>query len=210
MTSEFLPLIDFSKVKKKRKGKINKDIIEQEEDDLDDTLIKKTIKKDEKVDKNDKDEKEEQSESNYIENKHYEELLIRIFDLMKAESSNALETLKIPPIQLKQRSKTKNSWVNMKQIADVLNRDVNQVFEFILRELGVQGTKGGEDQCNFKSLVSAKQIESVIHKYVNEFVKCPNCKSTKTIIKRDVSARLDKVVCSACKSEKFIQNKKKK
>ena len=205
MNSEFLPLVDFSKVKKKKKGKIIKKT-NQEEDELDDTLIAKKKDVEIKIPKG----KEGQISFDSQENKHYDMLLKRIYELLKAQNSNPSEALKLPPIKVSVGNNKRSAWVNAKEICDLINRDIDQVMDYVKREVGVNCSKGEEGQLKFVSSVPANKLEGVLIRYINQFVKCPNCKSKKTKIIRDTQARLDKIYCSSCKSERTIQIKKKK
>ena len=64
------------------------------------------------------------------------------------------------------------------------------MFQYILSELGCEGTKGWKDQTNIKAIVTQSNLQKVLTKYINDYVRCPNCKSFNTIIKKDQSTRL--------------------
>ena len=216
MSSEILPLIDFSKVKKKRRNKIEikeekedkeEDHENKEEDDLDDVVLtkKKGGKKVKKAAK-----KEEKNE-NIIESDNnlkfsYEFLLNRIYNIMKENNPNSSsDRLKIPNIKVNITGKDRSCWVNLGKVAESLNRDIESLFKYVLSELGIEGTIGGDNQANFKAKVSQTSIEKVLTKYINDYVRCPNCKSFKTILKKDQSTRLLQKFCENCKSVKTVQ-----
>ena len=216
MSSEILPLIDFSKVKKKRRNKIEikeekedkeEDHENKEEDDLDDVVLtkKKGGKKVKKAAK-----KEEKNE-NIIESDNnlkfsYEFLLNRIYNIMKENNPNSSsDRLKIPNIKVNITGKDRSCWVNLGKVAESLNRDIESLFKYVLSELGIEGTIGGDNQANFKAKVSQTSIEKVLTKYINDYVRCPNCKSFKTILKKDQSTRLLQKYCENCQSVKTVQ-----
>lgn len=213
MSSELLELIDFSKVKKKRR--IKPEIKEEnqdnnDEDDLGDVVLtkKKGGKKGGKKPK--KDEKEEAIETNEENGNNsiysYDALLKRIYSLMKVHNTNSSSGgLKIPTIQIALVGKDRSCWMNLEQIANALNRNIDDLFKYVLSELGIEGTKGGENQANFKAKITQSSLQKVLTKYINDYVRCPNCKSFNTIIKRDQSARLQQIFCENCKSEKTVQ-----
>ena len=221
MSSEILPLIDFSKVKKKRRNKVEikeekekeKETKEEEyenkeeDDDLDDVVLTKG--KGGKVKKTGKKKKEKQE--NIIESDNnlkfsYEFLLNRIYDIMKANNPNSSsDRLKIPNIKVNITGKDRSSWVNLETVAESLNRDIESLFKYILSELGIEGTIGGDNQANFKAKVTQTSIEKVLTKYINDYVRCPTCKSFKTILKKDQSTRLLQKYCENCKSVKTVQ-----
>jgi len=204
MNNEFLPLIDFSKIKKRRRAKSSKK--NQEEDELDDTLISK--KKDVEI----KIHEGQQGQISFDskENKQYDMFLKRICGLLKARKSNASEGSKIPPIKLTVGKNNRSVWVNAKEICDLIKRDIDQVMDYVQDDVRVKCSKGEEGQLKFMSKVNGSKLEKAFDKYVDQFVRCPNCKSMQTKIIRDTQARLDIISCSSCKSEKNIQIKKKK
>ncbi len=214
MSSEILPLIDFSKVKKKRRIKKEEKEENQEnndEDDLGDVILtkKKGGKKGGKKAKKGDEEKEEKIEANEENGNSiysYDSLLKRIYGLMKVHNTNSSSGgLKIPTIQINLVGKDRSCWMNLEKVAEALNRNIDDLFKYVLSELGIEGTKGGENQANFKARVPQSSLQKVLTKYINDYVRCPNCKSFKTIIKRDQSARLQQIFCENCKSEKTVQ-----
>jgi len=207
MSSELLPLIDFTKVKKKRRikpeQKDEENHITNDEEDLGDVII--TKKKRGKKQKKDENENIiEENEKNGDEKFSYDFLLKRIYGLMKDHNTNSSTSgLKIPTIQINV-GKDRSCWMNLEKIANTLNRNIDDLFKYVLSELGIEGTKGGENQANFKSRVTQSNLQKVLTKYINDYVRCPNCKSFETVIKRDQSARLQLLSCLNCKSEKTV------
>ena len=210
MSSELLPLIDFTKVKKKRrvkpeqKDEKEENQIKNDEEDLGDVIITKK-KKGKKQKKDENENIIEENEKNGDEKFSYDFLLKRIYGLMKDHNTNSSTVgLKIPTIQINV-GKDRSCWMNLEKIANTLNRNIDDLFKYVLSELGIEGTKGGENQANFKSRVTQSNLQKVLTKYINDYVRCPNCKSFDTVIKRDQSARLQLLSCSNCKSEKTVQ-----
>lgn len=210
MSSELLPIIDFTKVKKKRRVKLvqkdekEENQIKNDEEDLGDVII--TKKKRGKKQKKDENENIiEENEKNGDDKFSYDYFLKRIYGLMKDHNTNSSTSgLKIPTIQINV-GKDRSCWMNLEKIANTLNRNIDDLFKYVLSELGIEGTKGGENQANFKSRVTQSNLQKVLTKYINDYVRCPNCKSFETVIKRDQSARLQLLSCLNCKSEKTVQ-----
>ena len=214
MADEILPLIDFSKVKKKRRNKLEikeekeEDHENKDEDDLEDIVLtkKKGGKKGGK-----KGAKKEEKNENKIESDNnmkfsYEFLLNRIYEIMKANNPNSSSgRLKIPSVTVNMTGKDRSSWVNLGNVAQALNRDIESLFKYVLSELGIEGTIGGDNQANFKARITQTAIEKVLTKYINDYVRCPNCKSFKTILKKDQSTRLLQKFCENCQSVKTVQ-----
>jgi translation initiation factor 2 subunit 2 len=207
MSSEILPLIDFSKVKKKRKVETEN----ADEQDLEDiVLTKKKGKKAKKEKKNENiiEENENNGDINENENEKfpYDTLLKRLYNLMKKHNPNSSTGgLKIPTIQVGLVGKDRACWMNFEKVANSLNRNLEHLFQYVLSELGIEGTIGGENQANFKAKVTQISLQKVLTKYINDYVRCPNCKSFKTILKKDPSTRLQQIFCENCKSEKTVQ-----
>ena len=214
MSDEILPLIDFSKLKKKKRVKKEENLEEnKDKEDLEDFVLRPSKKKGGKVKKNTGEKKEthvdikEENEKNDANSKFpYEFLLKRLYSLMKDNNQNSSSGgLKIPTIQVAIVGKDRSNWMNFEKFSTVLNRNIEHLFQYVLSELGIQGTIGGENQAYFKAKVTQSSLQKVLTKYINDYVRCPNCKSFKTIIKRDQSTRLQQIYCESCKSEKTIQ-----
>ena len=197
--NELLPLIDFSKVKKKKI-----------KDDLDDVILTKKKNKKSKKEKNENKQKENEEKEDTGKNENekfpYDTLLKRLYNLMKKENPNSSTGgLKIPNIQVGIVGKDRSCWMNFEKVANSLNRNLEHLFQYILSELGIEGTIGGENQANFKAKVTQISLQKVLTKYINDYVRCPNCKSFNTILKKDQSTRLQQIFCESCKSEKTVQ-----
>ena len=49
-----------------------------------------------------------------------------------------------------------------------------------------------------------KKIESLLRKYINEYVTCEMCRSPDTLLKRDQVSRLYFVNCKACGASRAV------
>lgn len=209
------PLIDFSKVKKKRPagwtGKTNSNIIEiysnKNDNELGDVIIKKAPKK--KVG----EDTELESNSNIMpisEGEYtYDFLLERITGLIKKHNPTMTDTrdkIKLPmPVINRIGNTPRSAWSNFSEVCDAINRPVEHVYQFIMAELGIEGTIGGEGQFMYKGKFTNKHFEPLLKKYIHEYVQCPNCKSTSTTLRKDNTVRMLMISCSVCKSEKTVQ-----
>ena len=63
---------------------------------------------------------------------------------------------------------------NFTQIASALNREVEHLLKFLLKELATPGTMKNNILV-LGSKVSASKINEKIRQYANEFVLCPEC-----------------------------------
>lgn len=201
---EEFPLVDFSKIKKKRREVKHKKVEAEENDDLSDFMITKLQNK---IDaNNEKDQinikNEESKDSEYS----YQFLLDRIYGLIKTHNPDFIEKTKVNiPVPIVNRvGRSRSVWVNFADVCNSLNRPTDHLFQFIIVELGCEGSLGGENQFLLKNRYNNKHIESLLKKYVHDYVQCTNCKSTKTTLKKDNSTRMQVLACLTCKSEKTV------
>lgn len=201
---EEVPLVDFSKVKKKRRVVLQKKEVAEENDDLSDFMITKVTNK--KEGNNDNEEISINSEECKSAEYTYQFLLDRIYGLIKTHNPDFIEKTKVNiPVPIVNRVGTSRSvWINFSDVCNSLNRPTDHLFQFIIVELGCEGSLGGENQFLLKNRYNNKHIESLLKKYVHDYVQCTNCKSTKTSLKKDNSTRMQVLVCSICKSEKTV------
>jgi len=198
---EEVPLVDFSKVKKKRRVQKK---LEEDNDDLSDFMITKSTDNKESTEESNKINLnvEESKTSEYT----YQFLLDRIYGLIKKLNPDFVEKTRVNiavPI-VNRVGRSRSVWINFADICNSLNRPTDHLFQFILTELGCEGSIGGENQFLLKNKYNNKHIESLLKKYVLDYVQCTNCKSTKTNLKKDNSTRMQVLACTICKSEKTV------
>ena len=210
MADEILPLIDFSKVKKKRRQEEP-----ENEEDLDDFLSvkkkgkKKSKKPKDKAEPNAQDlEKENEDQNNSNGAYSYDFLLKRLFNTMNSKKDKGASFISIPNLKLGVGNNDRTTWVNFAQVAEALRRSKEHLYSYVVSDLSIEATLGGEGQIYFKSKqkVTERMLRNVLDKYYNDYIKCPNCKSYKTILRKDQSTRLPQIYCEVCKGEKTIQN----
>ena len=211
---EELALINFTEVKKKRPSQ-QKNIMNKfaESSELDDYVVKKTSKKDTGLESNDQEGHALNPNANMspmdgFQEYNYDFLLNRITNLIKKFNPKITVTergpIKIPPPQIVKAGTTRSAWTNFADICTVLNRPTEHLFQFFLSELGVEGSLGGESQFILKGRYNNKHIESVLVKYIHDYVQCMNCKSSNTQVKKDLSARLQVLACNNCGAERTV------
>ena len=197
--TEILPLIDFSKVFKKKKV-----------DDLEDLNLNKKKKKEINKETNESETKNEYKDNNTENNEEYtyEFLIDRIAKKLNENQNADLKknNLKLSVPEITTIGKSKSAWVNFDKFVTAFNRPHEHLLNYVLGELGVQGTIGGENQIIIKMKVNKKDIENILRKYIHDYVQCSNCKSFRTVIKKDPQTRLQKIYCESCFAEKTIQH----
>lgn len=203
---EVLPLVDFTKVKKKRSAHQQEILTKYSTNaDLDDFIVgNKTTIEEEKPSENEIKEEVPKFEEEYS----YDMLLNRVVCLIKSKNPSLAETskgaIKIPLPVIKNIRSLRSIWVNFLEVCTALNRATEHLFQFVLAELGTEGSVNADNQLMIKGRYNNKHIESLLKKYVHQYVQCSNCKSSNTTLRKDITSRLQVMFCNSCKSEKSV------
>lgn len=205
---EELNLTNLKKKKKKKKVELDLDEPQGEDggdDELDLSKKKKKKKGSKKADLNEDDalaDKGEMKDQWEDRDYTYDELLDRAFNQMKSLNPDMVAGEKkrfiMKPPQCARVGTKKTSFVNFTEICQMLGRQPKHILTFILAELGASGSVDGNNQLIIKGRFQQKQLESVLRKYIREYVTCHTCKSPETLLERDV--RLYFLRCTKCKS----------
>lgn len=136
----------------------------------------------------------------------YLDLLQRIQSLVEAQNPNLGGSKKytLKPPQLARVGSKKVAWTNFKEICGIMGRSPDHVLAFVLAELGTEGSIGGDGQLTLKGKFGTKHIESLLRRYITEYVTCSMCKSPQTTLSRDNSTRLFNISCSACGASRSV------
>jgi len=132
----------------------------------------------------------------------YEELLSRAFSMMRQLNPDLVAGERrrfiMKPPQCARVGTKKTSFVNFMEICQMLRRQPKHTLAFILAELGASGSVDGNNQLIIKGRFQQKQLESVLRRYIKEYVTCHTCRSPDTLLERDV--RLYFLRCNVCRS----------
>merc|ERR1712060_806705 len=71
----------------------------------------------------------------------------------------------------------KVAWVNFREICSMMNRTEDHVTQFVLAEFGTEGSIAGDGQLILRGRYMPKHAESLLRKYIKEFVTCEMCKA---------------------------------
>lgn len=97
-------------------------------------------------------------------------------------------------------------FANVQEIATVLQRNPEHLIQFLFAELGTSGSIDGEKRLILKGKFQPKQMESVLRRYIIEYVTCKTCKSMNTELKRESANRLHFLSCKACGSTRSVSS----
>merc|ERR1712187_228661 len=130
----------------------------------------------------------------------YKFLLERLYKIIEDKNPSLGTTKKyvMRPPQIVRVGSTKVGWVNFTEICHLMNRPPDHVTTFVLAEFGTEGSMAGDGQLILKGRYQPKHAESLLRKYIKEFVTCAMCKSANTTLSRDSSTRLYVVACGNC------------
>lgn len=138
----------------------------------------------------------------------YEELLERVFNIMKQKNPSMVggqkKKLVMKPPQVVRVGAKKTSFVNFTDICKLLHRQPKHVLAFLMSELGTSGSVDGNNQLIIKGKFQQKQIETVLRRYIKEYVTCHTCRSPDTILQKET--RLFFLQCETCGSRCSVQS----
>ncbi|XP_071481958.1 eukaryotic translation initiation factor 2 subunit 2-like [Diadema antillarum] len=132
----------------------------------------------------------------------YDELLTRVFDIMRSKNPDMVTGEKkrfvMRPPQVVRVGTKKSSFVNFTEICKMLHRPTEHLLNFLLAELGTSGSIDGNNQLIIKGRFQQKQMESVLRRYIKEYVTCHTCRSSETFLHKE--NRLFFLQCERCQS----------
>jgi len=229
---EDIDLETFGKKKKKKKKREGLDMDELKEslpeeskdaddvnidDDLDlESFGEKKKKKKKKKPKDlddligDEENKENEDDNPWIDSDRdytYEELLQRVFGIMRDKNPEMVAGEKkrfvMRPPQVVRVGTKKTAFANFTEIAKMLHRQPKHLLAFLFAELGTSGAIDGNNQLIMKGRFQQKHIESVLRRYIKEYVTCHTCRSPDTILNKET--RLFFLQCMTCHSSCSVQ-----
>jgi translation initiation factor 2 subunit 2 len=203
--ADMAAMLDLSKKKKKKKKKTTTKSITEDssatggggDQSLQTTLLQEQDKQQEHDLEDPYDRKGEYT---------YEELLDRVVKLLHANNPDLVEKKRrnIKPPQLTLMGSKKTLWVNFQEICTMMQRSPEHVFQFFMAELGTEGSIDGNQRLVIRGKYVPKYIESLLRKYVVEYVTCEMCRSPNTTLERDSGSRLYFCSCKDCGSRRSV------
>ncbi len=134
----------------------------------------------------------------------YEEMLARLYAQM--EPNSASKRVRIQPPKLSLIGSKRTGWSNFETTAELLKRDPQHLSTFIENELGTTVSHAKDGILVIKGRFRTNQMESILKKYVERYVKCRTCLSYNTNLMRDPLTRLTCQRCDDCRSEWTVEN----
>lgn len=136
----------------------------------------------------------------------YEQLLSRVMTKIHENNPDLVEKKKyiMKPPQLARIGTKKTLWKNFQETCKTMNRDNEHVFRFFMSELGTEGSFDGEQRLVIRGKHLPRGIESLLRKYISEYITCQMCRSPNTVLSRDSTSRLHFVNCNDCSSSRSV------
>lgn len=141
----------------------------------------------------------------------YDFLLSRFFTILKQNNPELAgdrsgPKFRIPPPVCQREGSKKTLFANVQEISTVLQRNPEHLIQFLFAELGTSGSIDGEKRLVLRGKFQPKQMESVLRRYIIEYVTCKTCKSMNTELKRESANRLHFLSCKACGSTRSVSS----
>jgi translation initiation factor 2 subunit 2 len=135
----------------------------------------------------------------------YFELLDKVVEVLQTNNPALVEKKKrnIKPPVVTMTSK-KTCWVNFQEICTMIERSSDHVFQFFMAELGTEGSIDGNQRLVIRGKFVPKYLESLLRKYVVEYVTCQMCRSPNTDLVKDGASRLYFCHCRDCGSSRSV------
>ncbi len=134
----------------------------------------------------------------------YDEMLTRLYAQMEPNSISKRVRLQPPKLSLIGSKRT--GWSNFESTAEMIKRDPQHVSSFVENELGTTVSHAKEGLLVIKGRFRTNQMESILKKYVERYVKCKTCHSYNTNLVRNQITRLTSQQCDDCRSEWIVEN----
>jgi len=152
----------------------------------------------------------DKAEEYIFEEYDYVYLLDRFFNELRDKHPSLVSRKRqiIPPPIL-QRAGKKTMWTNFSTIVSVLKRPIDHIQSYISYEMSTECSVDGNSRLLIKGKFNSKNMETVLKKYIIEYVSCYLCKSHDTSIIKDPLTRVCFIKCDTCKSSRSVSQIKK-
>ncbi|RNF27455.1 translation initiation factor [Trypanosoma conorhini] len=137
---------------------------------------------------------------------NYSVMLRRLFVALNRnkESSAMSERNKLPEPKLEKIGKKKVIITNFGRICQAFNRPVQDVKDYIEKELSVGGNLDSNDALILKyEIQKSTAFDNILYKYLDEFVKCNSCHRIDTTLTKE--GRRMELRCNWCTATRTVQ-----
>lgn len=149
---------------------------------------------------------EHTKKKNFLSTHSYFDLLDRFWKLLEQNESSVQEDtrLSLEPPKIGRDGTKKTLFLNFEKICTKLDREKEHLFFYIATELGTSASIQDSGTLVLKGKFQPKGIENVLRNYIKEYVLCGSCKSSNTILKKDIENRLIFLRCLRCEASRCV------
>lgn len=112
----------------------------------------------------------------------YDELLFRLHTAKSAD--DAYSKVNLPPIKIARKNRM-SIFSNFGLLAEKIKRDRDHISSYFKTETGLVNTINQHNQMIIHGNLNEAKCESIMRKYINEFVLCRQCKGLSTNLIKD-------------------------
>ena len=123
----------------------------------------------------------------------YDELLFRLHN--DKNEDEIYSKVNLPPIKISRKNRA-SIFSNFGILAEKLNRDKEHISNYFKAETKLVNTTNQHNQLIIQGNINESKCESIMKKYINEFVCCRQCKGLNTIILKEHG--LTFIQCNQC------------
>lgn len=137
----------------------------------------------------------------------YKHMLDRIYMELRANNPDLVNQRRavLRPPEVLRVGTSKILWANFPEICKMMKRDPDHVFRFFLAELGTTGSIDGSGRFMIKGKFVPKYVESLLKKYIRDYVTCMMCRQVDTSLVRDPISRMYFMHCGSCGASRAVQ-----
>jgi len=145
----------------------------------------------------------------------YQQMLSRLYEFVedKCPTLGVAKKQVLKPPQVVRVGSKRVAWVNFAEICQMIKRPSDHVVSYVLAEFGTEGSvagsatsraegAGADGQLILKGRYLPKHLESVVRRYIKDYVTCHMCKGADTELAKDSSTRLWIVKCNVCGADR--------
>lgn len=135
----------------------------------------------------------------------YNEMIQRIFRMLDEnnEGSARLQTNRIPMPKLETVGKKKTCINNFSRICEVIHRPVEDVKEFVEKELSCKGNMDTKGALTVRfQMQKSTDLDNLLQRYLDTYVKCNSCNRIDTTLQK--SGRVLELRCNWCQATRSV------
>lgn len=175
-----------------------------------DLSLKKKKKKKKTSDLIEDDHKDDKQDSSEFEDSEYDYiyLLDRIYSSLREKNPALFSRTKmvVPVPNILGAGSKKSMWINYAQTLQIIHRQPEHLQAYVNSELNTQTSIDSNIRLIIRGKFTSKNIQSILQKYIVEYVTCKNCHCSETILSKDPITRLYYMDCDVCGASKSVPN----